>query len=99
MAKTRRWNLNEVTGRHAATNLTESVMDLHLGVKRVDGTKTPAGRYRLDLEALSADGFVTQRGTGAARVFDVQIYRESNGSFLLGVRRGQTTRLARFKVE
>ena len=98
MAKTRRWNLNEVTGRHAGTNLTESVMDLHLGVKRADGAKVPVGRFRLDLEDLSKQGFVTQRGTGAARVFDVQIYREGNGTFLLGVRRGQTTRLDRFRV-
>ena len=64
-----------------------------------DGAKVPVGRFRLDLEDLSKQGFVTQRGTGAARVFDVQIYREGNGTFLLGVRRGETTRLDRFRVE
>lgn len=98
MTKTRRWHLNEVEGRYAATNLTETAIDLHLGIKRVDGTKVPVGRYRLDLEALSEGGFVTKRGNGAAAVFDVQIYRVPNGRFLLGVQRGHTTPLERFKA-
>ena len=44
MAKVRRWNLNELEGRYAATNLTETAIDQHLGMKRVDGTKVPICR-------------------------------------------------------
>lgn len=98
MPKTRRWNLNEAEGRYAATNLTETAIDLHLGMKRTDGSKVPVGRYRLDLEALADRGFVTKRGYGAAAVFDVQIYREPDGRFLLGVRRDRTTPLERFEA-
>ena len=98
MPKTRRWNLNELEGRYASTNLTETAIDLHLGMKRADGTKVPVGRYLLNLEELSDQGFVTKRGSGAAAVFDVQIYRESTGRFVLGVRQSQTTPLDRFKA-
>ena len=59
--KTRRWNLNAHEGRYAATNLTETAVDLHLGLKRTDGSRVPVGRYLLDLEALSDRGFVTRR--------------------------------------
>ncbi len=98
MPKTRRWNLNELEGRYAATDLTETAIDLHLGMKRADGTKVPVGRFLLDLEAESDEGYVTKRGHGAAAVFDVQIYRQSNGRFLLGVRQSETTPLDRFKA-
>ena len=58
----------------------------------------PVGRYKLDLWALSADGFVTRREVAGASVFDVQIYRESNGSYTLGVRRDQVTSLRTFEL-
>ncbi len=41
MAKTRRWNLNEREGRYAATNLSETRIDLHLGFKRANGRTVP----------------------------------------------------------
>jgi hypothetical protein len=95
---TRRWNLNEREGRYAATNLSDGAIDLHLGLKRRDGTTVPVGRYKLDLWALSADGYVTRREVAGASVFDVQIYRESNGSYTLGVRRDQVTSLRTFEL-
>lgn len=98
MPKTRRWNLNEAEGRYAATNLPETAIDLHLGMKRIDGQKVPLGRYLLDLEALAQRGFVTCRQIGSTGVFDVQIYREPTGKLLLGVRRDQTTPLEQFRA-
>ena len=44
MPKTRRWNINEAEGRYAATNLPETAVDLHLGMKRLNGEKVPLGR-------------------------------------------------------
>jgi hypothetical protein len=96
--KIRRWNINEAEGRYAATNLPETAIDLHLGMKRRDGQKVPLGRYDLDLGLLAQQGFVTCRQVGSAVVFDVQIYREPDGSLLLGVRRTRTTRLERFRA-
>jgi len=96
--KTRRWNINEAEGRYAATNLPETAVDLHLGLKRLDGQKVPLGRYTLDLVVLAKQGFVTRRQVGSTVVFDVQVYRESDGTLLLGVRRDRTVRLERFRA-
>ena len=98
MAKSRRWNLNEAEGRYAATNLADAVIDLELGMKRIDGRREALGRYLLDLLPLAQLGFVTRRQVGGSAVFDVQIYREPNGALLLGVRQGHTTKLERFRV-
>ena len=98
MPKTRRWNINEAEGRYAATNLPETSIDLHLGMKRLDGEKVPLGRYDLDLVVLAQQGFVTRRPIGSTVVFDVQVYREPDGTLLLGVRRTRTTRLERFRA-
>ena len=87
------------SGRGAtATNLPETAIDLHLGLKRLDGQKVPLGRYALDLIVLAQQGFVTRRQVGSTVVFDVQIYREPDGTLLLGVRRDRTTRLERFRA-
>ena len=99
MPKTRRWNINEAEGRYAATNLPETAVDLHLGMKRLNGEKVPLGRYDLDLAELAQQGFVTRRQVGGTVVYDVQVYRESDGTLLLGVRRDRTTRLERFQAE
>lgn len=98
MPSTRRWNLNERDGRYAATNLSHTTIDLHLGLKRRDGSTVPVGRYKLDLRALSAGGYVTRREVAGSNVYDVQIYRESNGSYTLGVRRDHVTPLRAFEV-
>ena len=47
-------------------------------------------------EALSDRGFVTRRETREGTVFDVQIYRDVRGHFLLGVRQDETTPLDGF---
>lgn len=96
--KTRRWNINEAEGRYAATNLPETAIDLHLGLKLLDGEKVRLGRYTLDLVALAGQGFVTRRQVGSTVVYDLQIYREPGGTLLLGVRRDRTTRLERFRA-
>ena len=88
----------EDEGRYAATNLPETKVDLHLGMKRTDGRKVPVGRYYLDLVPLAARGFVTRRQVGSTVVFDVQVYRDPNGTFELGVRRDHTTPLEQFRV-
>jgi|GEM_PF-2558860 len=98
MPKTRRWNLNLIEGRYAATNLSETMVDLHFGVKHPDGRKEAIGRFRLDLPQLTRGGWVTRRDLGNGAVFDVQIYREPSGRFLLGVRRDRTTPLEAFAV-
>jgi hypothetical protein len=98
MAKTRRWNLNEREERYAATNLPETGIDLHLGLKRADGRTVPVGRYALDLKALAREGYVTCRDVGGTEVYDVQIYRESSGAYKLGVRQSHVTPLRRFEV-
>lgn len=97
MPKKRHWNLNEAEGRYAATNLPETAIDLHLGLKRTDGQKVPQGRYLLDLITLARQGFVTRRQVGSTAIFDVQVYREPDGTLLLGVRRDQTTLLEQFR--
>ena len=56
------------------------------------------GRYDLDLAELAQQGFVTRRQVGGTVVCDVQVYRESDGTLLLGVRRDRTTRLERFRA-
>jgi hypothetical protein len=89
-----RWNLNEKEGRYAATNIVDSVIELDLGLKRVDGSREPVGRFNLPLDELADDGFVTRRVVEGHRVFDVQIYRGQDGDYALGVRQGQTTPLA-----
>jgi hypothetical protein len=94
----RKWNLNEAKGRCAGTNIVESVMELHLGLKRKDGRQESVGRYHLDLDALADAGFVSRRVVEGNRVFDVQIYRESDGSYSLGVRQDHTTPLAPFAI-
>ncbi len=96
MAAVRRWNLNEAEGRYAMTNVAESLIDLHFGMKRTDGRQVPVGRFRLNLELLSRTGFVTKRQVGSSAVYDVQIYRLRDGSFVLGVRQDQTTPLAQY---
>lgn len=98
MPKTRRWNLNEAEGRYAATNMPETAIDLHLGLKRLDGEKVTLGRYALDLIVLAQQGFVARRRVGSTVVYDVQIYREPNGTLLLGVRRDRTKHLERFRT-
>ncbi len=97
MPKTRRWNLNEAEGRYAATSLPETTIDLELGMKRLDGRRVPLGRYLLDLLPLARQGFVTRRQVGSSVVFDVQFYREPDGTLLLGVRRDQTTPLEQYR--
>lgn len=92
------WNLNEATGRCAGTRIVESIMELQLGLKRADGSVHPVGRYRLPLDALADGGFVTRRVIDSNRVFDVQIYRNANDSYSIGVRRSKTTPLAPYAV-
>jgi hypothetical protein len=94
----RRWNLNEAEGRCVGTDIVESVMELHFGLKRLDGQHQAIGRFRLDLEALAGMGFVNRRVVEGNRVFDVQIYREPDSSYSLGVRRDHTTPLAPYAV-
>ena len=94
----RRWNLNETEGRYARTGIIESVIDLHLGLKRAIGGKQAVGRFRLPLDALAVKGFVTRRVVEGHRVFDVQIYRETSGSYFLGVRQNKTTPLAPYAI-
>jgi hypothetical protein len=93
-----RWNLNETEGRYAATNIVESVIELDLGLKRVDNSREPVGHFSLPLDALADDGFVTRRIVGGHRVFDVQIYRGQDGNYSLGVRQDQTTPLASYAM-
>jgi hypothetical protein len=94
----RRWNLNEAEGKYAGTNIVESIMELHLGLKCLDGQQQAIGRFRLDLNALADKGFVTRRVVEGNRVFDVQIYREPDSAYSLGVRRDHTTPLAPYAV-
>ncbi len=74
------------------------MIHVHLGLKRRDGTTVPVGRYALDIRARAEAGFATRREVGGSTVYDVQIYREPDGSYTLGVRRGQVTRLDAFAV-
>ncbi len=94
MAAERRWNLNEAEGRFAQTNIREPVIEVELGLNQTNGPTVPVGRFRLNLVVMAAKGVVTKRG----KVYDVQIYRESDGSYTLGVRRSQTTPLEPFRV-
>lgn len=94
----RRWNLNETEGRYARTGEVHSVIDLHLGLKRANGMKQNVGRFRIPLDILADRGFVTRRLVEGHRVFDVQIYRETNGSYSLGVRQNDTTPLDAYAV-
>jgi hypothetical protein len=94
----RRWNLNETEGRYARTGIVESVIDLHLGLKRANGSKESVGHFELPLDALANRGFVTKRIVEGHRVFDVQIYREADGRFSLGVRQDETTPLGAYAI-
>ena len=96
--RTHRWYLNETEGRYARTGIVESVLDLHLGLKREDGSKQPVGHFRLPLETLARSGFIGRRVIEGHRVFDVQIYRDTNGSYSLGVRQSEATPLAPYSI-
>jgi hypothetical protein len=95
----RRWNLNEMEGRYAKTNLTDQSVDLWFGVKCADGKREHVGRFSLDLPALAAQGLVTERKVAGGLVYDVQIFRTEDGTFMLGVRRDPTAPLSRFSVK
>jgi hypothetical protein len=97
-ARQSRWNLNESEGRYAATNIVESVIELDLGLKRIDSSREPVGHFLLPLDALADDGFVARRIVGGHRVFDVQIYRGQDGSYSLGVRQDRITPLASYST-
>src|SRR5690242_16851578 len=90
----RRWNLNEIEGRYARTGEVHPVIELHLGLKRANGIKQSVGRFKLPLEVLADNGFVTRRVVAGNRVFDVQIHQQPNGVYSLGVRQDDTTPLA-----
>ena len=99
MSVNRRWNLNEAQGRYAATNIVEPLILLDLGLKRTSGQTVKIGRYRLDLESLTALGVVTRREVSSNRVFDVQIYRDQDGGCSLGVRRDHTLPISQFEAK
>lgn len=90
--------MNETEGRYARTGIIQSVIDLRLGLKRANGGKQAVGRFRLPLDALANEGYVTKRVVDRHRVFDVQIYRETSGSYSLGVRQNKTTPLAPYAI-
>jgi len=104
MSVIRRWNLNEGLGRCAKTNILESNIELHLGLKRPDGTRHDIGRFRLDLTDLSRKGFVARRVVEGNRAFDVQIYLRRRdhpldvSSYYLGVNDDRTTPLAPYSM-
>jgi hypothetical protein len=98
MSVNRRWNLNEREGRYAATNIVEPVIEVDLGLKRVNGETERIGRFRLDLEALAAKGVVARREVSGNRVFDVQIYRRADGDYSLGVRQDYTAPLGPHRI-
>jgi len=104
MSVIRRWNLNEAEGRYAATNIVESVIELHLGVKRTDGRRERVGHFRLDLNALADEQFVSRRVVDGNRVFDVQLYLLRPElplqaiSYSLGVQENRTTPIAPYAI-
>jgi hypothetical protein len=98
MSVERNWNLNETLGRVAKTGIVESAINLQLGLKRVDGSKETVGRFRLPLNSLADGGFVTRRVIEGHRIFDVQILRELDGSYSIGVHQGRSTPLAPYAV-
>jgi hypothetical protein len=97
MSFVRKWNLNELKGRYAKTSIVEPTIELHLGLKCADGRHEPVGCFFLDLNVQAANGFVTRRDVADSRVFDIGIYREPDGTYSLGVRRGATTPLAPYR--
>ncbi len=76
----RRWNLNEAEGRYAKTNVSDPYVEVDLGLRRVRGDREAVGRFRLDLEGLASEGVVARRVVDGRPVFDVQIYREDDGT-------------------
>jgi hypothetical protein len=104
MSVIRRWNLNEAEGRYAGTNIVESVIELHLGVKGNNGRIQKVGKFRLELNTLADQGFVTRRVVEGNRVFDVQIYLARRdlpvepSSYSLGVREHSTTPIAPYAI-
>lgn len=98
MSINRRWNLNERDGRYLRTNIIEPVVNLNFGLKHLDGTTTPVGRFRLDLESLAQQKIVTRREVHGNRVFDVQIYLRGSGSFELSVSKGNSVPLSLFQT-
>jgi len=93
-----KWNLNEPKGRYARTGIVEAIVDLHLGLKRADGSRETVGHFHLPMDALADSGFVTRRIVDGHRVFDVQIYRALDGSYSLGVRQNETTPMTRYAM-
>ena len=98
MSVERNWNLNETLGRVAKTGIVESAINLQLGLKRADGSRQIVGRFRLPLSSLADSGFVARRVIEGHRVFDVQVLRELDGSYSIGVHEGRSTPLAPYAV-
>jgi len=80
------WTLNEKQGFYVRTGLKESVIDISLCYKTLNGDTTLIGKYVLDLESLSESGLVTRRVVERGIVYDVRIVREQGGSFWLRAR-------------
>jgi hypothetical protein len=93
----RYWNLNEEHGWYTSTTILESKIDLHFGLKRLDGSMEKVGRFDLDLDSLRKEDFVTERFVqGGRSAFQIKIFRVGD-NYVIGVQRhGKTTPLARF---
>ena len=91
------WNLNERLGYVSGTRISETEINLHLGVKRKDGSIEKVGRFHLPLLSLHGNGFVTRRNTPDNRTFTVKIFLAADGTYSIGTQKNKTTPLEQFR--
>ena len=92
-----RWNLNERRGDVSGSRISETEMDLHLGLRRVDDSIEKVGLFHLPLLSLHKDGLVGRRDTEEGNwSFSVKIVRTSDGSYSIAYK-NKTAPLARMQ--
>jgi hypothetical protein len=98
MAKEQRWILNQATGNHVRTGITDPVIVLDLWLNQVEGPTVPVGKFQVNLVVQAARGTVTRRQLGGESVYDVKVFAEPDGTYVLGVRRSCLVPLENFRV-
>jgi hypothetical protein len=87
----RNWTLNEKHGAYSGSRISETEVDLHLGFRRLDGSKENVGRFHLPLLSLHKGGFVARRDTDEGNwAFTVKIFRDADSNYSIGTEHKRT---------
>jgi len=85
------WNLRKTSGAVSGSRISETEMDLHLGLRLADESTEEVGRFHLPLLLLYEGGFVTRRDTKEGNfTFSVRIVRTDDGRYFIASRNKRT---------